>query len=364
MADTETELEEALATVNKGIRALQKEAQETQDDARLAQLRQAYESLKASRAQIVQWRIEAAAKSINDAAEKVMHLAIRAERERVENVLKGLAGRIKAIVRSVRKMEKEVEEEPEIIRLPRSELAPPVMKAAVENDPVLMRYAGRKRNVYGHLVGRMQRSLNSSGHGAGAVDLDFGSTTAKALESWHKATGFDEPAALSLNEWRMLTGEDAPDLFDICAQVTAAFEGHGFDRIVGDFDGAVATWGYHGYTLRYGNLQNVLKLTEERAPGAMVEAFGEQKGAALQDMLRMDLPAQCAWGKKNLLQENGAIRRDWANGFAVLGARPACQDAQLAWSRAEFWGKCAVPQARKLGLSEALSHAMMFDTAI
>lgn len=298
MADTETELEEALATVNKGIRALQKEAQETQDDARLAQLRQAYESLKASRAQIVQWRIEAAAKSINDAAEKVMHLAIRAERERVENVLKGLAGRIKAIVRSVRKMEKEVEEEPEIIRLPRSELAPPVMKAAVENDPVLMRYAGRKRNVYGHLVGRMQRSLNSSGHGAGAVDLDFGSTTAKALESWHKATGFDEPAALSLNEWRMLTGEDAPDLFDICAQVTAAFEGHGFDRIVGDFDGAVATWGYHGYTLRYGNLQNVLKLTEERAPGAMVEAFGEQKGAALQDMLRMDLPAQCAWGKK------------------------------------------------------------------
>ena len=47
-----------------------------------------------------------------------------------------------------------------------------------------------------------------------------------------------------------------------------------------------------------------------------------------------------------------------------LGNQAACRAAQLAYSRSEFWEKIALPQVKRLGLTEALSHATLFDTAI
>lgn len=364
MTISKEELEGDLRKVREEIAAIIGKARSVTDQAELIQLHQALKALQASRDQLEQWATEVAAHEISGKAEEVMRLAIDNERRRVENVLAGLKGAVKAVVRSVRTMDKVIEPEPEIIQVEKAEVAPPIVEAPEESDPALMRYIPQKRGVFGHLVGVMQRKLNASGHDVGTVDFDFGSATAKALKSWHKAAGFDEPAALSVNEWRLLTGEDAPDLFDLCAQVTAAFEGHGFGKIVGDFDGAVATWGCHGFTLKYGHLQNVLKLTEERAPGVLAEIFGEERGAALREMLSLSLDDQIAWGKANLLQANGAVRADWAEGFAELGARLVCQKAQIDYSRAEFWERLAVPQAKKLGLSEGLSLAMMFDTAI
>jgi hypothetical protein len=46
-----------------------------------------------------------------------------------------------------------------------------------------------------------------------------------------------------------------PAVFDRSLQLTAAFEGHGFTKLEGNFDGAGLTWGIIGFTWSNNQLQ-------------------------------------------------------------------------------------------------------------
>ena len=52
--------------------------------------------------------------------------------------------------------------------------------------------------------------------------------------------------------WERATGQQWPSLFERCLQVTARLEGHGYQMVAGDFDGAGLIWGVIGFTLKHG----------------------------------------------------------------------------------------------------------------
>ena len=64
-----------------------------------------------------------------------------------------------------------------------------------------------------------------------------------------------------------------PPIFERCLQVVASFEGTGFTLIEGNFDGAGLTWGIIGFTLRDGELGQVLSDINSRHPDLFSQAF-------------------------------------------------------------------------------------------
>ena len=357
----DAEIDKLNAEINK-IPPLVADASADERQKRIAGLK----DLQRARAALQQLRAEAAADEISAGASKVAKAAVDAERNRIEKTLKALGKKAAQVIEHVQKMLREFESKPVAAGEPVDDPNPPVVEEPVVNDPIVMRRTSTGHVVFGHLVREMQSALNHAelpGAPELTLDMQFGPNSTKALLKWHEETKTRDEAAVSASEWMTMTGKPVPDLYDFCAQVTAAFEGHGFTKAVGDFDGAVATWGYHGFTLKFGHLQNVLKATEKAQPGILKASFGEDAAKELKAMLKMSLKDQIAWGRANLL-DNGRMLKSWRDGFDNIGNQAACREAQLAYSRSEFWEKIALPQVKRLGLKEALSHGILFDTAI
>ena len=367
LATLSRQLADAVAKVMNGVTA----------DASLEERKKRLEArkkLQASRQRVLQLQSEAAARELNGLASQVSQAAFNAERKMMENVLasfreaaedvvENVTDAVEDAIEEIREMLREVEEEPAEVGQPVDEPDPPVVPEPQAEDPVLMRRTTHGRRVWGHLVEQVQMALKANGFDPDGIDMDFGGKTAKALADWHQATQANVPTALTANEWSALTAKPLPDMFDLCAQVTAAFEGHGFSTAVGNFDGAIATWGYHGFTLKFSHLQKILERTEDADPGSLAKAFGEDKAKELRKMFRMSLTKQRTWGQQVLL-EGGKLRPSWSTGFTLMGENPVCQAQQLAYSRAEFWERIALPQANRLKLTEALSLGLMFDHSI
>jgi len=283
------------------------------------------------------------------------------------NVLKRVLAGLEAEVQDFADGKTEIKREMEA---PDSTLEPvmaptPLLDDAAMDDPVLLRQTHGTREIYGHLVREMQVGLHQLGFAPQGFDMIFGPDTAQSLTTWRAATGQDSSEEiLTSANWKALTEKPVPDLFDICAQATAAFEGHGFGTIAGDFDGAVLTWGYHGYTLKYDHLQAVLSAIVAESPAALEAAFGAERAASVTAMLAMPNADQQRWARDNVMDNNKKVRRDWFEQFAALGGLEVAREAQLARSRSYFWQGMALPHAKKMGLVEPLSLGMLFDAAI
>jgi len=301
--------------------------------------------------------------ALNAASRALVQKTLAASNNVLKRVLAGLQAEAQDFAEGAADIEREME-------APTDELtpvieAPPLLDNATMDDPVILRQTHGTRSIYGHLVREMQVGLRQRGFAPQGIDMIFGPDTAQSLTTWRAANGLDSSEAiLTRANWATLTGKPLPDLFDICAQATAAFEGHGFDKIVGDFDGAVLTWGYHGYTLKYDHLQAVLLAINANAPAALEAAFGAERAASIKAMLGMPNADQQRWARDNVMDENKKVRPDWLDQFAALGGLAAAREAQLARSRAVFWQGKALPQAKQMGLVEPLSLGMLFDAAI
>ena len=87
-------------------------------------------------------------------------------------------------------------------------------------------------------------------------------------------------------------------------------------------DGAGLTRGIIGFTLDYGDLRDVILPELSRYPEAITNAFGPPANELL-DTIVVDSSKAHAWA--NSISEGPkryAVRKDWRNGFARLGARP------------------------------------------
>lgn len=221
-----------------------------------------------------------------------------------------------------------------------------------------------KANVEGHLVGIAQAALAAQGFDPGGTDGVYGRGTARAVRRWQAATGREATGALLYAEWSLLTGLPAPTTRDLCIQATAAIEGHGFETVVGNFDGAGVTWGLMGFALT-GGLPALLSAIDADA-GAGPHArsiFADGKWDRLLDAARGDRDAKRAFGDAiSLGASKVRVRDDWERAFERLGRLPAVQRLQLD-ATASYWER-AVDAAERHGANETLCVGMMYDACI
>ena len=128
--------------------------------------------------------------------------------------------------------------------------------------------------VQGELVRKVQKGLQDEGFDPRGVDGFFGLDTAQAVERLQRAHGLLPTGVVDATAWRLLLGTRPPGVRDFALQLTAAFEGHGFGRARGNWDGAGVTWGIIGFTLKHGELARIVRRVNEASPGWFVRRSG------------------------------------------------------------------------------------------
>lgn len=192
------------------------------------------------------------------------------------------------------------------------------------------------------------------------VDGDFGSMTETALGNFQAAYGRPRLGAVDAGTWGLLTPDPLPSLFDRCLGLTAAFEGHGFTLLQGNFDGAGLTWGIIGFTLKSGELKALLRDVDVLAPGAVADTLGPLADE-WNDVTEKSWPTQLNWADD--LSKSGSKFANWRKAFEQLGQVPATQTAQVARARRHYF-EPALVQAQSLNLVTELGVALAFDVCV
>lgn len=230
---------------------------------------------------------------------------------------------------------------------------------------ILRRGAPGYRTVRGEVVRRMQSELRDAGWDPGELDGIFGGDTELALRQFQQQHDLDDPAAGLVTDeiWQLLMREEVPTLFDRCLQITADFEGQGFDRPAGNFDGAGLTWGIIGFTLANGEVQEILRAIARTDPLALPRAFGPLHHELLSAM-SLSLEEQVAWADGiSVGTRKGRLRPEWDAAFKSLGQLPGVRRIQLERARQKYWAR-ATRDARRFGLESEMGWALCFDIAV
>jgi hypothetical protein len=161
--------------------------------------------------------------------------------------------------------------------------------------------------------------------------------------------------------WGSLMAASVPAVAMRALQLTASFEGQGFTLAVGNFDGALLTWGIIGFTMQAGEVQNIILSINATNPEIVTSAFGEQAPALLAIM--QDTPAnQLAWA--NSITVNGqSLAQPWLGMFAAFGSNPVVQAKQLELVNTQYMTP-AIALATSYGLTSELALALCFDIKV
>lgn len=214
---------------------------------------------------------------------------------------------------------------------------------------------------------RIQQYLVALGQAGGSpasfVDGDFGAMTETALGNLQAAHGLPRLGAVDTGTWSLLTPDPLPTLFDRCLDLTAAFEGHGFTLLQGNFDGAGFTWGIVGFTLQSGEIPSLLRDIDALVPGTVAAALGPLQQEWTQ-VVAKPWPEQLAWADSLSQAGNKQLARaDWKQAFDRLGRTPAAQQVQCARAHQDYFVR-ALAQAKRLNLATELGVALAFDVCV
>jgi len=227
---------------------------------------------------------------------------------------------------------------------------------------ILQRAAAGYRAVRGEAVRHVQVALERAGLFPFAVDGVYGDDTEVALKGFQRARGLDATGKLTDDTWTTLMSEPIPVLRDRCLQLTGDFNGHGFRKVAGNFDGAGLTWGIIGFTLRHGEMQQILAAVHQHHPVLFAAAFGGLKEQLLQ-ILQRRWNEQLDWADSISLGTNRyRVERPWDLAFSALGTFPEVQAIQLD-RVARYW-EIAERDAARFGLDEDSGFALCFDLAV
>jgi peptidoglycan hydrolase-like protein with peptidoglycan-binding domain len=218
------------------------------------------------------------------------------------------------------------------------------------------------RGARGELVRRVQVKVAERGIPVGKPDGDFGGVTAGAIAAFRRRSGLGRADHVDAPTWEALVGRPLPSVRDRALQVTAAFEGHGFTLVQGNFDGAWLTWGVIGFTLKHGELPLIVLEAHRRNPRLVTQAFGP-KADALLAVMRAPKPRQEAWANSISRGASKArVAEPWLTAFRRFGQLPAVQKIQL--ERVDVRFAKARETARSLGLKTELGLALCFDIVV
>ncbi|MEO0357466.1 MAG: peptidoglycan-binding protein [Pseudomonadota bacterium] len=239
----------------------------------------------------------------------------------------------------------------------------------------LFSYAKGRQNVHGHLIEILQVGLEKAGCPTGGVDGVFGAGTETAVRRWQALNNKDDTGVVDTQMWEQLTGLAPPSAFDLCLQLTAAFEGHGFQKAAGNYDGAAITWGIIGFTLDSGSLCEVLKSVHaDRELQAKARSiFTTAKWQQLIDLCNLPSGGSNKPIRHQKMQDfaNGIsigtskarLRADWDTAFSRLGALAGVRDIQMDVARSMYWDR-AVGYARDLLAHDMMDMSILFDTTV
>ncbi len=225
-----------------------------------------------------------------------------------------------------------------------------------------------KRFVYvsGSLVRTVQDALQRETHKVGVSDGIFGKDSSGAMKKWQEKTGRPANGDVSLAEYKTLTGE-TPEPFEICLQLTASFEGHGFGLAKGDFDGAILTWGIIGFTFAHEEIQGLIAEidADDEGKAAVATAFGDLE-ASFRDALNFKPtgPKAKQWSASISEPGNpGKLLPPWRDAFKALGTTKVARKYQLKRARERYWAR-AEADAKKLDLGDLRGLGLCFDIAV
>lgn len=224
------------------------------------------------------------------------------------------------------------------------------------------RAASGYRAVRGEVIRRVQVALKTAGSDPEELDGIYGNDTETALKDFQRKQGFQANGKITDETWSRLMGERLPAILDRCLQLTADFEGQGFQKLVGNFDGAGLTWGIIGFTLQHGELQKILTEVQQNHPALYEQAFGNLKDELIR-VLGQSRSEQLDWADSiSIGSKKYRVEQQWEQAFATLGAFPEVQAIQL--QRVNKYWDIAGRDAGRFGLETEMGLSLCFDIAV
>lgn len=218
------------------------------------------------------------------------------------------------------------------------------------------------RTVRGQLVKRVQSNLKEAGISPGDIDGIFGKDTKTALLDWQKEKGVALTGLVDVETWQSLVSEHIPTIFDRALQLTADFEGHSFEKAVGNFDDAWLTWGIIGFTLKHEEIQKIIKEINQTHPAILENSFGELTNELL-DVIDGSSKEQMNWANRiSIGRRRYRILGEWEDAFEKLGSFPEVQAIQV--QRAQRYWDIAKEDASRFSLRTEAGIALCFDIAV
>jgi len=210
----------------------------------------------------------------------------------------------------------------------------------------------------GETIKGIQQTLTQAGFDTKGADGFYGPKTATAVRAYQSARPLAVNGSLEDGSWQLLMQRPVPTVGDRCLQLTANFEGHGFGLAVGNFDGALLTWGIIGFTMASGEVQSIVLAVNQSSPGSVQEAFGSFVPELLK-LMEASKADQQTWADEHTLP-NGGLAQPWRTMFATFGSFPEVQQEQLKHVRDDYLNP-AIQTAKKLGFTTELGLALCFD---
>lgn len=218
------------------------------------------------------------------------------------------------------------------------------------------------RTVQGELIKKIQKVLIAKDLLHDKDDGIFGGNTERAVQIFQEQNQLAPTGKVDDQTWQALMSSLAPDLKQRCLQITADFEGTGFTKAVGNFDGAGITWGIIGFTLSNGELGAVLTEIRSAHPAVFSAAFGELE-ARIVEVIHSSHSEQIHFANSiSLGSSKMRIQDVWAKAFEKLGSDPSAQEIQL--QRTEKFFQIAERDRQLFDVQNELGLALCFDIAV
>jgi peptidoglycan hydrolase-like protein with peptidoglycan-binding domain len=215
--------------------------------------------------------------------------------------------------------------------------------------------------AFGEIIRNVQGALTRAGFDTKGTDGFYGMNTSNAVAGFQRSKAIPPTGVLDDVSWQALMQRPLPTAGDRSLQLTASIEGHGFGLAVGNFDGALLTWGIIGFTLRSGEVQSIVLAVNQSSPQIVQQAFGPYS-AELLNLMHASTADQESWAQQHTLS-NGGLAEPWKSMFAAFGAYAEVQQEQVKHVQADYLSH-AIQIAHKLGFSSELGLALCFDICV
>ncbi len=210
----------------------------------------------------------------------------------------------------------------------------------------------------GETIKQVQQTLTQAGFDTKGVDGLYGQDTANAVRGFQEAKSLPVTGAIDDGSWESLMQRPIPSVSERSLQLTANFENHGFGLAVGNFDGALLTWGVIGFTMQSREIQSIILEVNRSNPDRVRQAFGADTDELL-NLMTAPPDFQKRWADERTLA-HGALAEPWHSMFATFGSFPEVQQAQLRHVQNEYMTP-AIQTARQLRMTSELGLALCFD---